>query len=307
MEIDIAKYIKKEAIVSDLKADTKTEAISELVDKLFGIKSLSAGSINKEEALRQILEREKLQSTGVGSCVAFPHARIQGWKEFTVALGISQKGIDFNSADKKPVNFICLMISSQEEPYIILQTMAAMARLVSKSKDIGVFFKSKTPEDIVKEFSAQSVEATRVILARDIMRPVKVVAYLDSRVEDIARQMHLHQYDVVPVVDKDNKFCGEISCFDIFEYSIPDFFHQLNTVSFVRHFDPFEKYFKIKHSLAVRDILDNKGTAIPADTTLVEIIFQLTVKNKPKLFVINGSSLLGEIDRFSIVDKILFF
>jgi len=307
MEIDIAKYIKEEAVIIDLKADTKTEAISELVDKIFSIKSLRAGAIDKEEVLRQVIEREKLQSTGVGSLVAFPHARIQGWGEFAVALGISRKGIDFDSADKKSVNFICLMISSQEEPYIILQTMAAVARIVSKNENIEIFLKGKAPEDIVKVFLAQGVEATRVILARDIMRPIKVVAHLDSRVEDVARLMHLHHYDIIPVIDKDNRFYGEISCFHIFEYSIPDFFHQLNTVSFVRHFDPFEKYFKIKHSLTVRDILKSKGTAISKETTLVEIIFQLTVKNNPKLFVVDGDNLLGEIDRFSIVDKILFF
>jgi len=307
MAIDIAKYIKKEAVITDLRANTKTEAISELVDKIFSIASLRSGAIDKVEALRQVLEREKLQSTGVGSSVAFPHARIQGWGEFVVALGVSRKGVDFDSVDKKPVYFICLMISSQEEPYIILQTMAAVARLASKNENVEAFFRGKAPEDIIKEFSMPGAETTHMIFARDIMRPVTVVAHLDSHVEDIARQMHINHYDVIPVVDKDNRFYGEISCFNIFEYSIPDFFHQLNTVSFVRHFDPFEKYFKIKHSLAVKDILKSKGMAISEDATLVEIIFQLTVKNRPKLFVVKNGHLLGEIDRFSIVDKILFF
>ncbi|MDO8602831.1 MAG: PTS sugar transporter subunit IIA [Candidatus Omnitrophota bacterium] len=307
MAIDIAKYIKEDAIITDLRANTKTEAISELVDKVFSIASLRGSAIGKDEALRQILEREKLQSTGVGSSVAFPHARIKEWGEFIVALGISYKGIDFDSIDKKPVYFICLMISSQEEPYIILQTMAAVARLANDNKNIETLFKGKTPEGIVKEFSMSGAETTHIIFARDIMRPITVVAHLDSRVEDIAKQMHLNKYDVIPVVDEDNRFYGEISCFNIFEYSIPDFFHQLNTVSFVRHFDPFEKYFKIKHSLTVKDILKSKGTAISEDTTLVEIIFQLTVKNKMKLFVANDGYLLGEIDRFSIVDKVLFF
>ena len=107
MAIDIAKYIKKDAVITDLRASTKIEAISELVDKVFSVASLRSGAINKDETLRQIFEREKLQSTGVGSSVAFPHARIQGWGEFVVVLGISRKGIDFDSIDKKPVYFIC--------------------------------------------------------------------------------------------------------------------------------------------------------------------------------------------------------
>jgi CBS domain-containing protein len=63
----------------------------------------------------------------------------------------------------------------------------------------------------------------------------------------------------------------------------------------------------MKHNLIVKDILKSKGTAIPEDTTLVEMIFQLAIKNKPKLFVVNDGRLVGEIDRFSIIDKILFF
>ena len=41
---------------------------------------------------------------------------------------------------------------------------------------------------------------------------------------------------------------------------------------------------------------------------MVEIIFELTVKRRDKLFVVNiEGSLAGFIDRFSVIDKILFF
>ena len=55
------------------------------------------------------------------------------------------------------------------------------------------------------------------------------------------------------------------------------------------------------------DVLKGEGTAISENTTLAEIIFQLTIKNRPKLFVVENGRLVGEIDRFSIIDKILFF
>ena len=50
--------------------------------------------------------------------------------------------------------------------------------------------------------------------------------------------MHLHRIDVLPVIDSDNNLRGEISCLKIFTYGIPDFFKQLETISFVRYLVP---------------------------------------------------------------------
>ncbi|HRZ40875.1 MAG TPA: PTS sugar transporter subunit IIA [Candidatus Omnitrophota bacterium] len=306
-EIDISKFVTEEAIVPDLRARTKEEAIAELLDRLFQLKSASGAPLNQQDVLKEVLAREEILSTGVGDHVAFPHARIKGWKEFSLVFGLSRQGIDFASPDQKAVHFICLMISPGDEPYTILRTMAAVARCASSHKDIRSFALTATPQQIVRELTTKCFEIRHVILAKDIMRPAKVVARLDSRVEDVARQMHLSQQDVLPILDHDGRFCGEISCFHIFDYSIPDFFHQLNTVSFIKNFDPFEKYFKVSSDLAVKDIPTNPGTTIPEDATLVEIVFQLAVKNKLRLFVVKDGRLIGEIDRFSIIDKILFF
>ena len=89
------------------------------------------------------------------------------------------------------------------------------------------------------------------------------------------------------------------------QYGMPDFFKQLNTISFVRHIDPFEKYFKIKRDLKVRDVFADDSKPIQKDSTLIEVIFEMTVKNKSKLFMVDeDGTLAGVIDRFCIIDKI---
>ena len=120
--------------------------------------------------------------------------------------------------------------------------------------------------------------------------------------------MHLHHLDVLPVLDDENKFYGVICCLDIFAYGIPDFFNQLHTVSFVRHIDPFEKYYRIRKGLKVKDLIKRDlSSAISKKDTLLEIIFQMTVKQHSHLYILDEGCLAGEIDRFSIVDKILFY
>lgn len=304
---NLSELINPKLIISDLNAKTKEEAIRILIDKLFELKPKQ--SINKEETYQAVIKRENLQSTGIGEKIAIPHARIEGWKEFALVMGISKDGIDFQSPDKAAAKLICLMISPAENPYTILQTMAAIARFIKNINGVDILLRrAGTAESICEEFKKSEIETSSLILAHDIMQPVKYILKLDTPIEEVIQTMHLNYIDVLPVVNENNKFCGQLSCLDIFEYGIPNFFKQLHTVSFVRHIDPFEKYFKIKRQLKVKDLLKDKRTTISKNATLIEILFDLTVKNKPRLFVVDDNGILeGVIDRFNIVDRILFF
>lgn len=307
--IDISKYLNSESIIPDLKAKTKEEAIRALVDRVFEDESAQGRSLNREETYKEVIKRENLQTTGIGNGLAFPHARIEGWGDFAVAIARSEEGIDFTSIDAKPAKFIFLLISSPNEPYIILQTMSAIIRFLSDMGHGENILESPVKiQEILQRFFEKDIEATENILARDIARPVMNYVSLETSIEEVTRTMHLQRRDILPVVDDNNKFCGEISCCEIFKYGMPDFFKQLNTISFVRHIDPFEKYFKIKRDLKVRDVFTEGSKPMQKDSTLIEIIFEMTVKNKSKLFMVEeDGTLAGIIDRFCIIDKILFF
>jgi CBS domain-containing protein len=73
--------------------------------------------------------------------------------------------------------------------------------------------------------------------------------------------------------------------------------------------NPFEKYFDVDKTLKVSDLLakkENSTLVISADATLMEIIFEMTVKNKEFLYVLSeDGKLRGVLDRYSIIDKIL--
>lgn len=304
--INISKYICPELIITDLKAKTKEDAVRLLVRRLYEVKS-DIISVSEQETANEILRREELHTTGLGQQVAFPHARIESWGELQIVIGITREPIDFHSLDGLPVHFICLMISSSKDPYIILQSMASIVHFVNSIDPSQITFEGMNSAEVAEKLKSYELRSDKVIKAVDIMRPIKISAVLDTSLEEISRNMHLHQADVIPVVDDKNNLCGQISCFDIFSYGIPDFFKNLNTVSFVRNLDPFEKYFRFEKELTAKDVIDKKCATIDTDATLVEIIFELTIKNKLKLFVVKDGVLEGEIDRFSIIDKVLFF
>jgi len=307
--INIQDFLSSNLIMPDLKVDTREEAIRALIDKIFEGKPKHTYHLSRENVYEAVMERENLQTTGIGNGLAFPHARIEGWGKFEVAMAISRKGIDFSSLDSAPVNFVFLMISSPEEPYVILQAMSTVIRFLSEMKQgEGLLKSSLTVNEILLRFKEAGIDATEGILAQDIARPAAEVVTLDTSIEDVTRTMHLKRFDILPVVDDAGKFQGEISCLDIFQYGMPDFFKQLSTISFVKHIDPFEKYFRIKGDLKVKDLVLRGPSPVKRDRTLLEVIFEMTVKQKSKLFVVeDDGTLSGVIDRFCIIDKILFF
>jgi mannitol/fructose-specific phosphotransferase system IIA component (Ntr-type) len=306
--IEIGKYIRPELIIPDLKCKTKEDAIEQLVARMFDTHTSNAlGGLTLQEVYDEVIKRENIQTTGLGNGLAFPHARIERCTDLVVAIGICKNGVDFGSLDGRLCNIICLMVSPARQPYIILQTMAAMSRFFINPRNVEKLKAESSPQQIADMLQTSAPSTGKTVLARDIMQPVNKLVRLDTSIEETTRIMHFNHFDVLPVVDDENRFCGEISCLKIFTYGIPDFFSQLQTISFVRNLDPFEKYFKFRKDLKVRDLYDPGTSSVHRDTTLVEVIFQMTTKNRSELYVLDDDKLVGAIDRFSIIDRILFF
>ena len=88
---------------------------------------------------------------------------------------------------------------------------------------------------------------------------------------------------------------------------LPDFFQDMTTISFIRHIDPFEQYFTDKKNLRLEEAVLRKVTPVSGQATLIELIFLLAIKDQAKLYITDDSlRLVGIVDRFTIIDKILF-
>ena len=301
-------YIRPELVIENLKARTKQEAIALLVEKIFQSSArVMLGDMTSQQVYEEVIKRENIQTTALGNRLAFPHARIERCSDFIVSIGISKEGVDFKSLDGQPTNIICLMLSPVLKPYIILQAMAALARFFAEKNNVENILSGLSAQQIAEAIRTSEMATHKTITAREVMRPVAHTVNLDMSLEQTTHIMHLNHIGVLPVVNADGTLCGEISCLKIFTYGIPDFFKQLETVSFVKYLDPFERYFKLRKELKVKDVYEPAADVIRMDTTLLEMIFEMTVKKKARLFVVDNGKLIGEVDRFSIIDKILFF
>ena len=125
----ITDILKKEHIIADLDFNDKESVLKEFSDFL----EKKGAITNKEALLAALIEREKLGSTGIGENVAIPHAKLENIDTITTLFARSIKGVEFESLDKKPVHFICLVIAPANSTGLHLKVLARISRLLKNS------------------------------------------------------------------------------------------------------------------------------------------------------------------------------
>lgn len=140
----ISEILKKDFIIADLSARDKGSVLRELCDFLE-----TKGVIKNKEALfASLMEREKLGSTGIGENVAIPHAKIDQADRIVTLFGRSANGIEFESLDQKPVQFVCLLIAPTASTGHHLKALARISRLLKSQVLRDKILKARDAEEI---------------------------------------------------------------------------------------------------------------------------------------------------------------
>jgi mannitol/fructose-specific phosphotransferase system IIA component (Ntr-type) len=69
-----------------------------------------------------------MMPTGLGLCVAVPHARMHGMTKPIVCLGISREGIEFNAPDGERSRMIFMILTPSEDDGAQLEILADISR-----------------------------------------------------------------------------------------------------------------------------------------------------------------------------------
>jgi len=147
----ILPFLKEERINLSLQSTTKEEAIKEVAFLLKDAPEI----ISFDNFIKDVFEREKIGTTGIGKEIAIPHARTDSVKKFVIAIGRSEKGVDFQAVDSKPVKIIFLMGTPKEEGLDeYLKILAHLTRLIDKDSFRSSLFSAKTAKEIIDIFKS---------------------------------------------------------------------------------------------------------------------------------------------------------
>ena len=145
----ILEYLAPERVKLSLSGRTKEEVIKEMAH-LF-IESNVIDSEDLEEFVMEINEREKLAPTGMQDGIAIPHARTPLVKTLSLALGISNEGVDFESMDGEPSKLIFMIAAPEDTKKEHLDLLAEISKLSYEEELVEQIENVKTVEEIFEK------------------------------------------------------------------------------------------------------------------------------------------------------------
>jgi len=142
----LSKFCDESLVRFDLKSKTKDKVIEELVELAAASKSVKDQSL----LLKDVVEREKLVTTGVGYGVAFPHAKTKSVRGIVIAFGRSKEGVDFEAMDKRPVQLFFLIAAPEEAIGAHLNVMAKLSHLMKSQENRDRLLEAEVWEEVAE-------------------------------------------------------------------------------------------------------------------------------------------------------------
>lgn len=150
----LSDRISEEVVCLDIKSSVKDEAIKELAELLRPSRYVT----DFDAYLNDVFVREQLGTTGIGKGVAIPHARTDTVKDFVVAVGRSNEGLNFQAIDGQPVKLIILMGTPLGKVGEYLRILAHLSYLLKRGGFVESLMQVADKEAVVQLFRTNEDE-----------------------------------------------------------------------------------------------------------------------------------------------------
>lgn len=137
--MDIADLITPAAVIPNLRATSKKQALQDLAKK-----AAELSGLNERAVFDVLLERERLGTTGVGNGIAIPHGKLASLDRLHGLFARLERPINFESIDEQPVDLIFLLLAPESAGADHLKALARVSRLL---RDKGVCEKLRGTEN----------------------------------------------------------------------------------------------------------------------------------------------------------------
>ncbi len=120
----IMDILVRDAVILNLGVPSKRDVLMEMSNALAKVEP----QIEADRLLEVLLEREALQSTGIGEGVAIPHGKLVGLNRLVASFARSSEGIDFESIDGQATHHFFLLVVPEHSGGQYLKALARISR-----------------------------------------------------------------------------------------------------------------------------------------------------------------------------------
>jgi PTS system nitrogen regulatory IIA component len=142
----VLNYISPENIILRLRGRTKEFVINELLNILV----IQGKLLNRDIALKDLLDREQKMSTAILNGIAIPHAKTNAVQGLTIAIGIKRSGVDFDSALDDKTRIIILALAPPPKAKPLYEFLLAITTILNDDTIRSKILAAKTPDEVVE-------------------------------------------------------------------------------------------------------------------------------------------------------------
>jgi len=122
----LGDYLEKELLLPALTSDSKSGVLMELMAAV----AKKYPEMDTDQAVRVLLDRESLGTTGIGDSIAIPHGKLENLEKVIVIVGRSPEGVDFEALDNKPCSIFFLVLAPEQVAGMHLRILAQISRVL---------------------------------------------------------------------------------------------------------------------------------------------------------------------------------
>lgn len=304
----LSSYLDPKLIFTDIKVSSKEEAIKHILGKIAEndakVRDMS------QEVTRAVMAREGEISTCMGNGICIPHARIEGFDDFVIGIGVLSEPIRTKVAAtnvEDDVKLFVVILSEVLRNKKMLKVMSGFAKIAVKNPSIIEKIKaSSSANEIYSLIKDAEIEIDGKITAEDVLSPEVEIISPEDTLEKVAKKLIMEGVAGLPVVASDGRFLGEITEKELIEFGMPKYISVMQDVSFLTVGEPFEEYLKNEKTTTIEELYRSEGIlTVDRRASIMEICFLMVNKGRTRIYVVEDGRYYGMICRSYIIKKVL--
>ncbi len=150
----IMDILVNDAVILNLGAGSKREELAAMAGAVAKVEP----QIEGDRLLEVLLEREALQSTGIGDGVAIPHGKMAGLDRLVASFARSSDGVDFESIARQPTHHFFLLVVPEHSGGQYLKALARISRFFRDAAFRQQLTIAETQVDIIRAIAEEDTK-----------------------------------------------------------------------------------------------------------------------------------------------------
>lgn len=296
--MQLASLLDARTLFVEPQPKTREEIYNEMVMRICKVNPLPTCG---PKLVDLVIQRDQESSIAYPTGLAIPHVRMEGLNDTVLSICVLNHPIDYEGT---LISIIVLIITDKSASRIYLNLVAA---LLKTSKDQAIMTQLTSCRDgheLLATIKKLEIMVKENIAVQDIMTPNPVTISPEAKLRELGAVMNEHDLAVLPVIDPQNNYLGEVGVINLLKVGVPDYLMMIDNLNFLSTFEPLEHLFEKEDVVTVREIMYDNHVVLSPTTSIIEAV-TLMIRYKCRFFsVVENGKLMGILTAMDIFSKV---